>query len=393
MPAVGILPVGALGVSFFYHLTRELRQLDGRVRFLERRGSERGRALREHGSLLIADDHATRSISTAEICQPDLRTSAQAGWLPEIVLVCTQPDQLLPVITDYVGLFEDLHAVHGLDEAIARLPLLVLCSNGIYHERVRRFLVESVEDSMLYGRLPDLWSDAMGRVVVKLLRGVTIQTGHREQSGAEAIYRPGPAARTTLAGGDPAHRRRCASTLQSLGARFESADTAPPVRVEFDKALINLWGNLLGQLKAIDEQGNFRPLTVREIHPQPESPETRELAHHLIAVGRAVRAYREDEDFETIYHSAMTAARGPLDHVPSSLRLIESQLRHGTLRPQLAATEAWLLDPLLRFARGAGLDDTVNYFTTLRERIEHRLAAAASRLSARSRTIVPARSA
>lgn len=374
--AVGILPVGALGAAFFYHLTHGLREIDGRVQFIERRGSAHAAALRERGSLVIAGEGGPRSLAVAEVCRPDLLACVAAGWLPEVLIVCPQTDQILAAISDYVTLLEQLHAAHGLDLALARLPLLVLCSNGIYHERVRRFLVESLEEAMLYGRLPDLWSGAMGAIVGKLLRGVTIQTGHRAGSGADAIFHPGPPGRTTLAGGDPVHRRRCAELLQSLGGWFEPAETAPPVRVEFDKALINLWGNLLGQLKAIDDEGAFHPLKVREIFAESASDEVRELAWHVIAVGRAVHAYREEEDFEQIYRAALAIAGGPREHVPSSLKWIEAQLRAGTLRPQLAPTEAWLLDPLIRYARTAGLDDAARYFSGLRERVERRLAAA-----------------
>jgi hypothetical protein len=376
--AVGILPVGALGVAFFHHLTRETAGDSGRVFFVERAGSASAATLREKGRLFVADGTATRALPAAEFCRPNLSACGDAGTLPEVLLVCTQVDQLLPVIGEYVVLLERLYAAHGLDAALERLPVLILCSNGIYHERVRRFLVESLEESMLYGRLPDLWSEPMGRIVGQLLRGVSIQTGHRTGYGAEAVFHPGPRGRTTLAGGDPAKRRRCAELLSSLGGWFEDAGTTPPVRVEFDKALINLWGNLLGQLKAIDAQGHFRLLKVREIFPEDESEELRELAWHVVAVGRAVRAYRDDEDFEQIYRSALRIAAGPRDHVPSSIKWLEAQLAAGTLTPQLAPTEAWLLDPLTRFARTAGLEDSALYFSSLRERLEERLRLAAS---------------
>jgi len=32
-------------------------------------------------------------------------------------------------------------------------------------------------------------------------------------------------------------------------------------------------------------------------------------------------------------------------------------------------TEAWLLDPLIRYARSAGLDEAVQYFEDLKERL------------------------
>jgi hypothetical protein len=376
---VGILPVGALGVGFFFHLTHGLDAIDGPVRFIERSGSPSALALRAKGVLRIARDGISRSIATEDVCQPDLLACAKSGWLPEIILVCTQSDRILPVITNFVELLEWLHATDGLDAAVTQLPLLVLCSNGIYHLRVRRFLVEALEESTLYGRLPDLWSEPMGRIVGKLLRGVTIQTGQREGHGADAVYRPGPRGRTRLAGGDPVNRRRCGEVLQSLGGWFDVVENDTPTRVELDKALVNLFGNLLGQLKAIDETGAFRLVRVRDIMPESESAETRELAHHVIAVGRAVRAYRPDEDFETLYRSAMEIARGPAEHIPSSIQWIETRLRSGTLEAQIAPTEKWLLDPLIRYASTAGLDESARYFTVLIERIEERLALAISR--------------
>jgi hypothetical protein len=376
---VGILPVGALGVGYFFHLTRGLEAIGGKVRFIERSGSPSAQALRSQGALRIATKDSTHMVSTEDVCQPDLLSCAKSRWLPEIVLVCTQSDQILPVITHFVELLEWLHATDGLDAGVTRLPLLVLCSNGIYHLRVRRFLVEALEESSLYGRLPDLWSEPMGRIVGKLLRGVTIQTGQREGHGADATYRPGPQGRTRLAGGDPINRRRCGEVLKGLGGWFEVVESDSPTRVELDKALVNLFGNLLGQLKAIDETGAFRLLKVRDILPNPESPEARELAHHVIAVGRAVQAYRADEDFETLYRAAMQVALGPLDHVPSSIQRVETQLRAGTLEAHIAPTEKWLLDPLIRYASTAGLDESARYFTKLIGRIEERLSRALKR--------------
>jgi hypothetical protein len=376
---VGILPVGALGAGFYFHLTHHLEALDGTVCFIERSVSPSARALREQGTLNISTKDGVRPVPIAGLCRPDLLDCAKADLLPEVVLVCTQPNHLLPVITDFVKLLEHLQANLGLDAAVDRLPLLVLCSNGIYHLRVRRFLVEALEESTLYGRLPDLWSEPMGRIVGKLLRGVTIQTGQRHGEGAEAIYQPGPSARTRLAGGDPLHRRRCGELLQELGGWFEVVEHDSPTRVEMDKALVNLFGNLLGQLKAIDDTGAIRALRVRDILPEEESEDTRELARHVVAIGRAVHAFRPEEDFESLYRAAMQMARGPMDHVPSSIKWIESQVRTGTLEAQITATERWLLDPLIHYASTAGLDDSAQYFTDLIARIEQRLALAVAR--------------
>lgn len=370
---LGILPAGALGVAFFHHLTGELTRLDGSVSFLEREGSASGAALRTAGEIRIGD----ATIGTQRIARPDLLACFQEGRLPEIVLVCTQPDQLLGMMKTIVRLIERVHSAGALDDAVSALPIFVLCSNGIYFQRVRQYFIELVEEAITFGRLPELWPDRMPRIVGKLLRGVTIQTGQREGHGATALYRPGQRGRTQITGGDLANRARVAELLTSLGGWAEVAAHPSATRVEFDKALINLCANLLGQLHAIDDAGNFRALTIREILAEEGSDETRELARHVTDVGRAVGAYSAAEDFETVFAQMIEGARGVLDHVPSSLQYIAQQLRRGTLQARLTPTEQWLLEPLIRYARAAGLENAAYYFERLTHLIEQRLDLAA----------------
>jgi hypothetical protein len=281
------------------------------------------------------------------------------------------------VTSEAVRLLEWLTARFSLAQAVAQLPALVLCSNGIYFQRVRQFFIERLEEATLLGRLPDLWPDSMPRVVGQLLRGVTIQTGQREGSGAAAIYRPGSRGRTRLAGGDVGVRLRCAEVLGELGGWFEVAGDASPTRVEFDKALVNLTVNLLGQLAAIDEQGRFAPLRIEQILAGDSAPEARELARQVIDVGRAVHAYRDDEEFEPLWAQMMESCVQHLEHIPSSLQWIEMELRSGRLKPRLSPTERWLIEPLIRYAHAAGLDDAAHYFENLTRRVEAKLSLAA----------------
>jgi hypothetical protein len=371
---VGILPVGALGAAFMYHLTRGCTHNIDLVQFVQRRGSANQAALMSHGFMQIASGDIVSSLEVKRICRPDLVTCGKQGWIPDMVLVVTQPDQLLPVLSDMVNLLELLYESNGLETALRLLPTMILSSNGIYHERVRRYLVELLEESMLYGRLPDLWSDGMGVVVGKLLRGVTVQTGYRDGSGPTAINYAGPSARTTVAGGNSANRKRCVDALTWMGGWFEDAGDSSPIRVEFDKALINLWSNLLGQLKAIDDSGNFRILKVKEIYHDPNGNELRELSGHLFAIGRAVRAYSREDNFDELHNKALSIALSSAEHYPSSLKWIEAQIHSGTLSPQLTPTEKWLIDPLTHYAKTAGLDDAAIYFASLRDRIEQKLA-------------------
>src|SRR5687768_12645613 len=145
---VGILPAGALGVAFFHHLTRELRVMDGTVYFLEREGSASGAALRAAATLRVACGDVVHEVRERDLFAGDLRQCLEARRLPEVLLVCTQPDQLLGVISSWVQLFEGF-VEKGVADAIRELPLLVLTSNGIYFQRVRQFMIEKLEESTL----------------------------------------------------------------------------------------------------------------------------------------------------------------------------------------------------------------------------------------------------
>jgi hypothetical protein len=377
---VGIVPAGALGVAFFYYLTDRLQRIDGSVALLERTGSASGSILRQGGVLRVQTAEGLREIWDAQIWQPDLIECAGRGSLPEILLVCTQPDQLLQFLASVVRLLETLHAAGR--EIIRNLPTLILCSNGIYFQRTRQFLLEKLEEATLLGRLPDLWPVMMPMIIGKLLRGVTIQTGHREGAGADAIYRPGSRGRTRLAGGDPEIRARASDLLSHKGGWFEVAPDPSPTRAEFDKALVNLTVNLLGQLRAIDDSGEFRLLTVREILTPDVEEEARTLVKHVVAIGQAVHAYAAQSNVEKLFAETMESCREHLDHAPSSLQWIEQQLRLRRLQPRITPTETWLLEPLIRYAHAAGLEKEAHYFEQLTRRLERRLSLAIARRNA-----------
>ncbi|MEB3355446.1 MAG: hypothetical protein VKK04_01775 [Synechococcales bacterium] len=371
---VGILPPGALGVGLFYHLTRELTAVDGRVFFLERRGSRSGQALRESGALQILTPEGRRSLPTDNLLYPDLLDSFALGHLPEVVLVCPNPDQILPFITTSVQLLEKLHEADSLLPGAQDFPHLVLCANGIYFQRFRQIFIEKIEEATLFGRLPDLWPHTMPAIVSRFLRGVTIQTGVRDGNGADTLYRPGPKGLTQIAGGDAATRLRCCQILQELGGWFEAVGDRSATRLEFDKALVNLACNLLGQIYAIDDTGSFQVLTVGEIAAPSRHAQMRELAHHVFQVGRTVRAYAPQEKFEDICDRLLATCRAHADHVPSSLQWVSLSIQQGTLKPEITPTEAWLLEPLLRYARASELPESVAYFESLKQTLVERLA-------------------
>jgi hypothetical protein len=292
---VGISPAGALGVAFYHYLTRELSAHQDRVVFLERTGSASAAAMRSSGELKIAQ----RGRAEVRAVQPQLAgtlTQAYAGGrLPEVLLICANPDQLFEYVSDFVVLLEAQEAEGRLCPGAEDIPYVLLLANGIYYQRIRQVLIEKLEESTLLGRLPDLWPDVMPRIVGRWLRAVTMQTALRDGSGVHAVYRPGPQNSTTVAGGDAVGRAGVCALLTGLGGWFENAGSAPPTRVEFLKAFVNLSSNLLGLIRAIDASGGFRALRLHEIYAGDFFDEARGLITVVFSIGKAVHAFRPDD--------------------------------------------------------------------------------------------------
>jgi len=375
---VGILPISALGVAFHHHLSAGAPGGGPRVAFMSRRAGSGPERWAEDSVLRIESPSGRSDLPLAGRLAGSLPEAAAYGRLPRIVLVCTNPDQLFDVISDFVAAIEVEHRTGRLQAGTARLPALVLCANGIYYQRIRRSFIELLEESTLLGRLPDLWPETMPAVVGRLMRGVTIQTSLRMGLGSGAVYRPGPAGRTLLAGGARAERAAAAATLASLGGWFEDAGEVPATRVEFNKALINLSINVFGQLAAIDDGGRFRVMTVGEIGCPERHGRILELVEAVVHVGRGVGVYSASERPRDIFEETMRAMVPVARHVPSSLQWLEERLATGTLRPGLTPTERWLLEPLQHYARSLGDAGAIHYFERLERDLDDAIARAIS---------------
>jgi len=376
---VGILPAGALGMSFFYHLTRQLQQIDRKVFFVERKGSKSAQALRAQGEFRIADKGGIHHVDAKGSLKADLQTCFVSGWLPEILLVCTNPDQLNDFIANLVELLEGLHQAGQLSADKLPMPIIVLCSNGIYFQRLRSIFLEKLEESVLFGRLPDLWPELMPQIVARMLRGITLQTGVREGSGGATLYCPGPSGITHIAGGSPGIRQHCCQVLSEQGGWFEQAVNDSATHLEFDKAMINLSTNLLGQIYGIGEDGSFSPLTVKEMLQGRQLEEIRELCSWVFHIGQAVKAYEANDNFEERLQNCLETLSTHQAHIPSSVQWVGLHYQSGTLQAKLTPTEAWLLGPLIRYARGANLEDAAIYLEGLKSRLLDKLRKAAKR--------------
>jgi hypothetical protein len=375
--SVGIVPIGALGVAFYHYLTAGARESSNKVVFLSRRAASENNRWVADASVRMETAAGRQDLPLAGRLAGSLPDAAAGGRLPEVILVCTNPDQLFDVVADYVAVVEYEHRKGRLESGTAHLPLLVLCANGIYFQRIRSSFVELLEESTLLGRLPDLWPHLMPTVVGRLMRGVTIQTASRNGAGSTAVYRPGPPGRTQLTGGDRLARAEAARQLTACGGWFEDVGDVQPTRVEFNKALVNLAMNVIGQLAAIDADGRFRMLTVGEITQSVARERILELVEAVMRVGQGVGVFAANESSIDIFAHLEELLRSTAAHVPSSLQLLGLQLRAGTVGPGLAPTEKWLLQPLLQYARSLGDAGAIRYFEGLEKELTDAIARAA----------------
>lgn len=367
--SIGILSAGALGVSFFYHLTHQLQTLDRQVYFLERQNSSSGIALRKKGKIVIVNSQIRQCLATDFWLKPDFISCYRSGFLPEIILICTNPDRLLVIIANIIDLLVLIIKREGLENLPHSFPLFVLCSNGIYFQRLRQIFIKKIEEARLFGHLPELWPTIMPQIVGHLLRGVTIQTGIREIQEMNNIYRPGPSGKTVITGGNIETRARCYQILVGRGGWFENGGLISATRLEFDKALVNLTCNLLGQLYSIDTKGKFTRLTLGQILQPEHFSQIRELVAQIFQVGKKVRVYRKNESFEQIFQLLLETCQPHQNHIPSSLQWVDSKLRLNQLEAKITPTEFWLLEPLLRYAKAFELEETAQYFQSLKEEL------------------------
>ncbi|MFW6355019.1 MAG: hypothetical protein ACOC3I_11600, partial [Verrucomicrobiota bacterium] len=345
--SIGILPPGALGVAFAAHLSDGFRQLDG-LALLARSESRSAAALGAQSDLLIEQAGGVR----ARRMPPRLPPLPDLGEAPppSVILAAPLPDQLFGVLRDLVAWLSAAVERAGWEAVAPQVPVVVVASNGIYFQRLRRSYLELLEEAVMLGSLPDLWPDRMPLLIGRLIRGVTLQTGLRTGEGAKAVYRPGPPGLTTLVGGDAAVREAVERLLAGRGMRLQQGGDASPTRIEFDKALVNLAGNLFGQIHCLDGRGRFARLTIGEIHQRVGREETLRLVRHVVAIGQAIRIYPADFDPEDAYRYLERLSREHADHVPSGVQLLEAQLARGSLRAEVPSTEGWLLNPLLNYA-------------------------------------------
>jgi len=149
-------------VAFFMHAGAEC--------FIGRGGDGITQPLKDAGALNLDDHGKPRSIPLRDRIFANLLEADALDHMPELLLVCCNPDQL-DLFTGEVTRFVENLAERGRlqsSEDIGReVPILLILPNGILSEQTLRTFAEQLHESALMERLPGL-TEEMRQAVLEL---------------------------------------------------------------------------------------------------------------------------------------------------------------------------------------------------------------------------------
>jgi long-chain acyl-CoA synthetase len=372
---VGVHPPGALGVAFFVHAKAEC--------FVGRGGGGITDALKRAGELKL-DDHGTlRLIPLRGRIFSNLLEAEAQQRVPELLLVCCEPDQVGEVtahLTRYLESLAERGRLRNVADVLSSVPILLVLPNGILAEQTLGTFEEQVRESRVMGRLGDMSDEMTAALFDRVVRGVSLQAGGRRGEGAEAVYVLERKGLLAFAGGGEAERRRVEAVLTDHGYPCRPVQGVPATRIEFDKAMISIVLNVGGLIHMVRPDGELIDLRMGDLCKDPEKAEfVQRVTRAVFDVGQAAKAYPPDAEYEAIWSGHRATILAHADHVTSSVKSFRDAVAAGLDRVKLFSNEEWLLTPLARYAASAGLAGEEKLFKQLKQQVQESMARAIRR--------------
>lgn len=372
---LGVHPPGALGVAFFVHARAEC--------FVGRGGDGVSDPLKRAGALKLDDHGLLRMVPLRGRIFSNLLEAETQGQLPELLLICCDPNQLAAFTLDLVRFLENLAErgrLRSVEDVRVGVPILLLMPNGILAEQTVATFEEQLRESRVMGRLAGL-TDAMAEALLqRVVRGISLQAGGRRGSGADAVYVLERKGTLLFAGGGEQERERIEAILTAHEYPFKHARGVPGTRIEFDKAMISLVLNVGGLIYTVKPDGELIDLRMGDLcKDESKADFVARVTRAVFDVGVAAGAYPADADFGAIWAAHLAVIMAHADHVTSSLKTFRDALDRGLSSVQLFSTEEWLLTPLARYAANAGMAAEEQLFKQLRQQVQESMARAIRR--------------
>jgi len=369
---LGVHPPGALGVAFFVHA--------GAERFIGRSGDGITGLLKEAGALKLVDGDALRMVPLRGKIAANLLEADAREQMPELLLVCCNPDQLGDFTAEVVRFLESLAErgrLRSADDVRGNVPILLLPPNGVLFEEALRIFDEQLHASLLMERLPGVTPPVVEALMDRVVRGISLQAGDRRGYGAETVYLLERKGSIVFAGGGDRERERIESILSAHGYPFTHARGVPATRIEFDKAMISIVINVGGLIHTVKPDGELIDLRMGDLCKDESKTEfVHQVARAVFDVGKAAGAYPSDALFESVWAKHRDTILAHAGHVTSSLKQFRDALAQGFKDVKLFSNEEWILTPLARYAAKAGLKEEEALFRRLRREVQASMARA-----------------
>jgi hypothetical protein len=224
---LGVHPPGALGVAFYIHANAEC--------FIGMGGDGITQFLKDSGSLQLDAQGKFRTISLQGRIFANLLEVDAQDRLPEVLLVCCNPDQLglfTGELTRYLESLCERGRLKSVEHIRREVPILLILPNGILAEQTVDTYVEQLHESVLMERLSGVDDTMQAALLDRVVRGVSLQAGGRRGSGAETVYLLERKGLLVFAGGGEAERERIETILTAHDYPFKHARGVPGTRIE-----------------------------------------------------------------------------------------------------------------------------------------------------------------
>lgn len=372
---IGVHPPGALGVAFFTHMNADC--------FIGRTDDGITRSLKEAGSLTLDEKGIQRSVGLKDKVFTNLLEADARSAIPELLLVCCNPDQLEAFTAEMTRFIENLAQrgrLRTVDDITQNTPILLILPNGILAQQTTDVYTEQLTQAALLDRLPGVDEQMIDALINRLVRGISLQAGGRRGAGPKAVYILEPRGSIEFAGGGQAEQDRVAKLLTDRQYPFRHVRDVPPKRIEFDKAMISIVLNVGGLIHAVAPDGELCDLRMGDLCSDPQHATfVQEATKAVFDVGQAAGAYSRVDHYEDVWAEHRATILRFAGHVTSSLKTFRDALAHGLDSVHLLSNEEWILSGLSYYASKAGLTREEELFTSLRRQIQRSMANAIRR--------------
>ncbi|MDP6602483.1 MAG: AMP-binding protein [Phycisphaerales bacterium] len=336
--------------------------------------------LKEAGRLRLEHNGQQQIVSIHGRIFANLLEADAKKLLPELLLVCCNPNQL-GAFTGEVTSFLENSARRGLldspEQVRHHMPILLILPNGVLFESTFSEFQSQLNEAILMERLPGVTSEVQAAIEARLVRGISLQAGGRRGSGADTTYLLEKKGSIVFAGGGGFEQERIAAILQAHDYPFTHVPNAPATRIEFDKAMISIVLNVGGLIHMVKPSGECIDLRMGDLCLDQSKDEfVRQITRGVFDVGQANGAYSSDATWEEVWEGHRNIILKNKGHVTSSVKDLSVALNRGLESVRLFTNEEWILEPLQRYAALADMQAERSMFKDLAKQVQQAIARA-----------------